>query len=106
MKELNGADLKDAIATGTVLIDLGARWCGPCKMLTPILEDLSKEMPNIMFHKLDVDDYPEQATELSVRSLPALILFRDGKEVERTIGARPKDGLKKWIEEALAKPTA
>lgn len=108
MKNLETNDnFKEIVANTPILfVDFYADFCGPCKALTPILQEISQEMPHVTFLKVDTDEHGDIATEIGIRSIPFLIIYKDGKEVERTIGARPKDGLKKWIEEALTKPTA
>lgn len=95
---LNSANFDSAIAKGTVLVDFWAEWCGPCRMFIPVFEELSKEMKKVKFAKVNITQDEEIAQKFGVMSIPTLILFRDGKEVGRTMGALPKDMLKKWIE--------
>ena len=95
---LNSANFDSAIAKGAVLVDFWAEWCGPCRMLIPVFEELSKEMKKVKFAKVNITESEEIAQKFGVMSIPTLILFRDGKEVGRTMGALPKDMLKKWIE--------
>ena len=87
----------DSIASGLVLIDFFAEWCGPCKMLTPVLEEVAKELPSVTILKLDIDASPRPAEQYGVSSIPTLILFKDGKEVERSVGLKDKDSLIKLI---------
>ncbi|CAX10996.1 thioredoxin [Chlamydia trachomatis] len=87
----------DSIASGLVLIDFFAEWCGPCKMLTPVLEALAAELPHVTILKVDIDSSPRPAEQYSVSSIPTLILFKDGKEVERSVGLKDKDSLIKLI---------
>ena len=85
-----------------VLIDFFAAWCGPCKMLTPILEQIVKEnRVGIPIGKLDIDQCLEIAQDFGVMSVPTMILFKDGKEIGRIIGLRNKEQLVKEIKEAL-----
>jgi thioredoxin 1 len=87
---------------GLVLVDFWAAWCGPCKMIAPILEQISNEMgDDISIKKLNVDENQSTAAEFGIRSIPTLILFKDGKSVEQIIGVRPKEEIKKVIEEHL-----
>lgn len=76
-----------------VLVDFNATWCGPCKMMGPVIEELSEEMKNIKFVSVDVDDEDELAETYGVSSIPCLVLFEDGKEVSRNVGFMPKDEL-------------
>ncbi|MBQ3047563.1 MAG: thioredoxin [Clostridia bacterium] len=75
-----------------VLVDFYATWCGPCKMLSPILENVAEELPeNASIAKLDIDDSLEVAKQFNVMSVPTMIIFKDGKEVDRLVGLRQKD---------------
>ena len=74
-----------------VLVDFWATWCGPCKMLAPTIEELAEELKDeIVVAKLDVDKVQDIAMKYQVMSIPTLVLFKDGKEVKRTVGFRPK----------------
>ncbi len=83
-----------------VLVDFWAEWCGPCKKISPILDEISSEN-NLWVAKLNVDDNPIKASEFSVSSIPTMILFENGKPVKTIIGAKPKhiivEELSKWI---------
>ena len=79
-----------------VLVDFYATWCGPCKMLSPILEQLASEV-DIDIIKVDVDKYQDLAREYKVMSIPCLILFDNEKEIKRTLGFMPKEKLKEFI---------
>lgn len=79
-----------------VLVDFYANWCGPCKMLSPILEQLANEV-DIDIIKVDVDKYQDLAREYRVMSIPCLILFDNEKEIKRTLGFMPKEKLKEFI---------
>lgn len=79
-----------------VLVDFYANWCGPCKMLSPILEQLANEV-DIDIIKVDVDKYQDLAREYGVMSIPCLILFDNEKEIKRTLGFMPKEKLKEFI---------
>ena len=79
-----------------VLVDFYADWCGPCKMLSPILEQLASEV-DIDIIKVDVDKYQDLAREYKVMSIPCLILFDNEKEIKRTLGFMPKEKLKEFI---------
>ena len=74
-----------------VVVDFFATWCGPCKMLGPVLEELAGEMEGQAdFYKLDIDEAPDIANRFGVMSVPTLILFQDGQEIKRTLGFQPK----------------
>ena len=80
------------------LVDFWATWCGPCRMLSPIVDELASETPDVMFGKVDIDQYPELAIGLGINSVPTLMLFKDGKLVDRSIGVRPKQDIKRMID--------
>ena len=85
-----------------VLVDFWAEWCGPCKMIAPILEEIGKDKAGVLeIGKLDVDDNIETARRYEVMSIPTLILFKKGEPVMRLIGARSKSALMKEIEPHL-----
>ncbi len=83
---------------GCALIDLNATWCGPCRMLKPVLEKLEGETPDVEFYGIDVDDNPEFAEAFGVSSIPCIIFVKDGKEVSRSVGFKPYGEIKKFIE--------
>jgi thioredoxin 1 len=85
-----------------VLVDFWAEWCGPCRMVGPVVEQLSQTMSDkIKVAKLNVDENQEIAMRYGVRSIPSLLLFKAGKEIARTVGAASKEVYQKFIEESL-----
>ena len=87
-----------------VLVDFWAEWCGPCRMLTPILEQLSDEIRDkVKIVKMNIDDNPETPSKFGVRSVPTMILFKDGKQLDVKVGVQPKNALQDWINSTLAK---
>ena len=98
----NTEEFENTLKTSeVVLVDFYATWCGPCKMLSPILEDVAAELPeNATIAKLDIDESLDTAKEFNVMSVPTMIIFKDGKEVERLIGLRQKDQILEAIKNA------
>lgn len=92
-------DEKVTNAQGLVLVDFWAEWCGPCKMIAPVLEELAGELDGkLTIGKLDVDHNPDTAMAFGVMSIPTLLLFKDGAPVDRIVGFQPKPQLKKRLE--------
>lgn len=82
-----------------VLVDFWATWCGPCKMIAPVIEELANELEGkIVVAKLDVDQAPDIAGRYGVMSIPTMLVFEGGKVVKHTVGFQPKERLKAWLE--------
>ena len=97
--EVNDAGFKEEIGSGITLVDFWAPWCGPCKMIAPILEELAPEVEGkANIAKLNVDDNQATASEYEVMSIPTLILFKDGEPVDKVVGFQPKEQLAALIE--------
>ena len=85
-----------------VLVDFWAQWCGPCRMVAPVVEELAEEYEGrISFGKVDVDQNPKIASQFGIMSIPTLILFKDGKPISNIVGFRPKEQLKQNLDEVL-----
>lgn len=76
-----------------VLVDFWAVWCGPCRMVAPVVEEIAAENPDIVVGKVNVDEQPELAQKYGVMSIPTLIVFKDGQAINQTVGARSKSAL-------------
>lgn len=89
---------KEAVA----VVDFSATWCGPCKMLAPVLEQLSEEMAGkVNFYNVDVDDDSDLAAGFGISSVPTVLMLKEGKVVDQSIGFRPGPAMKSWIEKNL-----
>jgi thioredoxin 1 len=94
---------KDVIKSSKpVLVDFWAEWCGPCRQLTPVLEDVSKHLSDkIEVIKINIDENPETPSKFGVRSIPTLMLFDKGKAVATKVGFTPKNSLVAWVEDNI-----
>ena len=89
-------------AEGPVLVDFWAPWCGPCRVVAPVLEEIASERPELRVVKLNIDDNQQTAAQFQVLSIPTMILFKAGAPVKTVIGAYPKKRLEQELEPALA----
>lgn len=90
---------QDVLESNTpVLVDFWAPWCGPCRQLSPIIEEISKDLAGkVEVYKCNIDENPETPSKYAVRGIPTLMLFKDGKVVDTKVGALPKSALLEWI---------
>ena len=91
-------EFNEFVKEGNVVVDFYATWCGPCRMLAPIIEDLSEENPNIKFGKLDVDEVSQVASKYMIQSIPTLLFFKDGTLVHSQIGFSSQEALEDTLE--------
>ncbi|MCD8480496.1 MAG: thioredoxin [Candidatus Cloacimonetes bacterium] len=89
--ELNDQNFNETVASGKVLIDFWADWCGPCRMLGPIVDEIAEETTDITVAKVNVDEYPELAGKHGVMSIPTLLFMKDGKVMDTSIGVVSKN---------------
>lgn len=100
VKKVNEATFKAEALTGAVVVDFSATWCGPCKMLGPVLEEVSEDYSDIKFYNIDVDENPQIAQEYGITNIPAVFFLKDGQVTDRQIGFLPKEQLSAWIDGA------
>ena len=100
VKVFNANDLQfeNLSKNGLTLVDFWATWCGPCRMIAPIVEELAAETEGVTFAKVNVDENPDVAMGLGIQAIPTLFLFRDGRAVDRVVGVQTKQALKAMIE--------
>ncbi|MDD2332248.1 MAG: thioredoxin [Candidatus Cloacimonetes bacterium] len=98
LNELTHDSFDDKIKQGIAVVDFWAPWCGPCKLLGPVIEEIAKEVDGVMIGKLNVDEYPELAGKYGVMSIPTLLYFKDGELKDSSIGVVSKNVIQKKIE--------
>ena len=101
--EVNDSNFEtEVLKSDKAIVDFWAEWCGPCRVLGPRFEELSNEMTDVKFFKVNVDNNQQTAAKFEIRSIPTILLFKIGQMVGKIIGALPKDALKQKIEQVFA----
>lgn len=102
--EIKDSDFNDKILNSDkpVLVDFWAPWCGPCKQLSPIVDQLAKEMEGkVQVYKCNIDENPETPSKYAVRGIPTLMIFKKGKLIDTKVGSLPKSSLYEWVKSSL-----
>ena len=99
MKQINEKAFNELVLGkgGITVVDFFATWCGPCRMLAPVMDNVANELQDVSFFKVDVDENELLAAKFGISSIPCLILFKDGKAVDRLLGYRPLNDIVSWI---------
>jgi thioredoxin 1 len=98
LKNLTNENFHNEIKSGITVVDFWAPWCGPCRMIAPMVEELDEEMSDINFAKLNVDEAQDIAVQFGVMSIPTIIFFKDGEQKDSVVGVVPKDKITSIIE--------
>ena len=93
VEHLTEANFESAIKEGVTLVDFFATWCGPCRMLSPIIEEIASQAQGFKVYKVDIDECEDIAMDYSIMSVPTLMIFKNGDEAERLVGVRPKEDI-------------
>jgi thioredoxin 1 len=102
IEEITDSQFKSTIASGVVVVDFWAPWCGPCKVLAPILDEVATDLKDVIkVVKLNVDENNDTASEYGIATVPTLMLFRDGQKIDQRIGAQQKTQLLAFIKQGL-----
>ena len=97
LQNLTDENFEAEIAQGLTLVDFYADWCGPCRMLSPVLEEVAGQVNDVKFAKVDIDGNQKTAGMMQVTSVPTVVLFKEGKEVDRIVGLRGGDEIKNFF---------
>ena len=98
LKHANESNFNEMTGKGLVLVDFFATWCGPCKMLGPVLEDMASDRDSIDIVKVDIDESMNLARQYGIMSVPTLVLFKDGQVVAQTSGFQPQESIQQFID--------
>ena len=97
VKDITDQTFKELNSNGKVVVDCFAEWCGPCKMLSPIIDELAEELTDVNFYKLNVDESVEVVRKYNIMSIPTILIFNDGELVNQTVGLKSKEELKELL---------
>ena len=103
-KDVSDANFEDEVlkADGPVMVDFWAEWCGPCKALAPIVDEVANEVKNVKVVKVNIDENPQAPTKYGVRSIPTLMIFENGEVKDTKVGGMSKSQLNEWMASAAA----
>ena len=101
VKVVTGKEFEEALAAPCAVVDFSATWCGPCKMLSPVIHEIADEMTDVPFFNVDVDDDMDIAEKYGIQSVPTVIVLKNGEEAARSLGFKPKALYKAFFENAL-----
>ena len=102
IREIKNNDMTEAMSADAAVVDFNATWCGPCRMLAPVLEEISEKYAGkASFYSVDVDESPELAAQYRVSSVPCLVLIKNGAFADQSVGFRPEPQLTAWIDRNL-----
>ncbi len=99
--ELTDVNFQSTISKGSHVVDFWAAWCGPCRMIAPVLEEIARDRKDVTIGKLNVDENPRTASQFKVQGIPLLVFIKDGKETGRLVGAVPKQQIESAIRQYL-----
>ena len=99
--KITNNDLTEACGKPLAVLDFSAQWCGPCKMLAPVLESVAHDLPDMAFYSIDVDENFALAQEYRASSIPCVVVLKNGQEVDRTIGFEPQPAIQAFLEKHL-----
>ena len=101
VKNITDDNYTEEVSSGLVLVDFWAEWCGPCRVIGPVIEELAGQMPEVKFAKLNVDENQNTAQSLGITSIPTLLLYKNGQPVDKVVGSVPGPQLKNFLQKHI-----